>query len=127
MLGIALALFPDQENNGSQPPTLIDIGQNNKENILFKDPLQSILVKGVAIETSLAISLQRPPSIDFGKGGCQRDQSGDSHKDYGIKRSQSQRGRNRSSCFWSSRLTLNKSAIPDRVGFGLIVPTSEFL
>jgi hypothetical protein len=33
-------------------------GQNNKENILFKDPLQSILVKGVAIETSLAILIK---------------------------------------------------------------------
>jgi hypothetical protein len=33
-------------------------GQNNKENILFKDPLQSFLVKGVAIETSPAIHIK---------------------------------------------------------------------
>jgi hypothetical protein len=58
MLGIALALFPDQENNGSRPPTLVGIGQNNKENILFKDPLQLILVRGVAIETSPAILIK---------------------------------------------------------------------
>jgi hypothetical protein len=58
MLGIALALFPDQENNGSQPPILVGISQNNKENILFKDPLQLILVKGVAIETRPAIRIK---------------------------------------------------------------------
>jgi hypothetical protein len=58
MLGIALALFPDQENNSSRPPALAGIGQNNKENILFKDPLQSILVKGVAIETSPVICIK---------------------------------------------------------------------
>jgi hypothetical protein len=58
MPGIALALFPDQKNHGSQPPTLVGIGRNNKESILFKDPLQSILVKGVAIETSPAIRIK---------------------------------------------------------------------
>jgi hypothetical protein len=58
MLGIALVLFLDQENNGSRPPTLVSIGQNKKENILFKDPLQSILVKGVAIETSPEIRIK---------------------------------------------------------------------
>ncbi len=58
LLGIALALFPYQVNNGSGPPTLVGIGENNKGNILFKDPHQSILVKGVAIETSPAIRIK---------------------------------------------------------------------
>ena len=67
MLGIARTLFSDLENNGSRPPTDHPLSPassgNNKENILFRGLLQSIMVKG----------------------GCHKDQSGDLHKYYGMR------------------------------------------
>jgi hypothetical protein len=37
---------------------LLEVAKRPRSNILFKDPLQSILVKGVAIETSPAIHIK---------------------------------------------------------------------